>query len=91
MLLSLRLNMKEYRLIMQSITVEYKYQGKMDATAEFKISDEWLSANVIDPLRSADKVIVTCEVDTIDTEANLLCTAKINWQIKKWKTVKTTV
>ena len=89
MLLSLRLNMKQYRLIMQSMQVEYKYQGKMDATAEFVITDEWLSANVIDPLNTSDKVIVTCEVDTRDTEWNILGTARIYWQIKNWNKVKT--
>ena len=89
MLLSLKLNMKEYRLIMQSMQVEYKYQGKMDARAEFHASEEWLNDKILNPLKSQDKVIVECTVDTKDTEGNTLCTAKINWQIKNWKKVKT--
>ena len=89
LLLSFRMDMKKYRLIMQSMEVTYKYQGKMDAYAEFEISDGWLKEHVLDPLAVDEKVVVPCTIDTHDEKGNILCTAVINWQIKNWQKVKT--
>ena len=36
------LDMKKYRMILQRLEMNYLYQGKMDATAEFTISKKWL-------------------------------------------------
>jgi acyl-coenzyme A thioesterase PaaI-like protein len=52
------LDMKKYRIIMQRLEMNYHYQGKMDAVAEFIISKEWLEEKVILPLKSQEAVVV---------------------------------
>ncbi len=83
------LDIKKYRLIMQRLEMDYHYQGKMDAFAEFKISKEWLNENIINPLQTQEAVVVTCEVKIHDSKGNHLTTGKVFWQIKDWGRVKT--
>jgi len=85
------LDMNKYRIIMQRLEMDYHYQGKMDATAEFTISREWLEKNVINPLNTQEAVVVPCEVKIHDMNGNHLTTGKIFWQFKDWTKVKTKV
>ena len=84
-----RLDAKKYRLIMQRLEMDYHYQGKMDAFAEFSISEEWLAQHVYEPLKQHDAVVVVCEVKIHDAKNNHLTTGKVYWQIKDWQKVKT--
>jgi hypothetical protein len=88
-LLLSRLDINKYRLIMQRIEMDYHYQGKMDAHAEFKTSDAWFSEMIMDPLKSQEAVIVPCIVKIHDVKGNHLTTGKVFWQIKDWARVKT--
>ena len=90
-LLVSKLDAKKYRLIMQRLEMDYHYQGKMDATAEFSASPEWFEKNIYFPLRSNDAVVIPCEVRIHDTSGNHLTTGKVFWQIKNWSKVKTKV
>jgi acyl-coenzyme A thioesterase PaaI-like protein len=83
------LDMKKYRIIMQRMEMNYHYQGKMDATAEFVISKEWLEEKVMNPLQTQETVVVPCEVKIHDTQGNHLTTGTIFWQFKDWAKVKT--
>ncbi|MEQ1586655.1 MAG: DUF4442 domain-containing protein [Cyclobacteriaceae bacterium] len=83
------LDMKKYRIIMQRLEMNYHYQGKMDATAEFVISKEWLDEKVIDPLKTQETVVVPCEVKIHDIKGNHLTTGTVYWQFKDWAKVKT--
>ena len=83
------LDMKKYRIIMQRMEMNYHYQGKMDATAEFVISKEWLDNHVMKPLQTQESVVVPCEVKIHDTKGNHLTTGTIFWQFKEWTKVKT--
>ena len=85
------LDMKKYRIIMQRLEMDYHYQGKMDATAEFTISKQWLDDQVITPLKTQDAILVPCEVKIHDIKGNHLTTGKVFWQIKSWDKVKTKV
>lgn len=85
------LDMNKYRIIMQRIEMDYHYQGKMDATAEFTISKEWLEKNVIAPLSTQEAIVVPCEVKIHDIKGNHLTTGKVFWQFKDWAKVKTKV
>jgi hypothetical protein len=85
------LDMKKYRIIMQRLEMDYHYQGKMDATAEFTISKQWLEEQVINPLKTQEAVVVPCEVKIHDVKGNHLTTGKVFWQIKSWDKVKTKV
>lgn len=83
------LDMKKYRIIMQRLEMNYHYQGKMDATAEFAISKEWLDEKVINPLKTQEAVVVPCEVKIHDIKGNHLTTGMVYWQFKDWANVKT--
>ena len=88
LLLLNHLNPENYRLIMKSLNMEYHYQGKKSASATFELQDEWISKNVIEPLKSNDAVFVDCEVKVKDEDGNHLSTCKTQWQIKKWDKVR---
>jgi hypothetical protein len=88
-LLLSRLDMKKYRLIMKRIEMEYHYQGKMDAYAEFRTSDEWFQSEIIKPLLTEEAVVVPCEIKIHDVKGNHLTTGRVFWQIKDWSRVKT--
>ena len=88
-LLVSKLDAKKYRLIMQRLEMDYHYQGKMDATAEFSAPDSWLAEKVYEPLKLQDAVVVVCEVKIHDEKGNHLTTGHVHWQIKNWDKVKT--
>jgi len=88
-LLVSKLDAKKYRLIMQKLEMNYHYQGKMDAYAEFSISEEWMNSNIYTPLKSNEAVVVNCQVKIHDAQKNHLTTGNVYWQIKDWSKVKT--
>ena len=76
---------------MQRLEMEYHYQGKMDATAEFSVSEDWFAENIYNPLKGMDAVVVPCIVKIHDVQGNHLTTGKVFWQIKNWSKVRTKV
>jgi hypothetical protein len=88
-LLVAKLDGKKYRLIMQKLEMDYHYQGKMDAVAEFSISEDWLNSKIYTPLKAGEAVVVNCEVKIHDVKGNHLTTGHVYWQIKDWNKVKT--
>jgi acyl-coenzyme A thioesterase PaaI-like protein len=88
-LLVSKLDPKKFRLIMQKLEMNYHYQGKMDAYAEFTISQEWMETKIFGPLKSDDAVVVPCEIKIHDRQGNHLTTGNVYWQIKDWSKVKT--
>jgi acyl-coenzyme A thioesterase PaaI-like protein len=85
------LDPKKYRIIMQRLEMNYHYQGKMDATAEFSITKEWLQEKIVAPLQTQDSVVVPCEIKIHDSNGNHLTTGLVFWQFKDWSKVKTKV
>jgi len=83
------LGINRYRIIMQSIAVDYVYQGKKAGYARFEFTKEQLNQLVIDPLKKQEAVIFPCEIPIYDTDDNLLCTVTTNWQVKPWDKVRT--
>ena len=88
-LLISRLGMDKYRLILQKLEMEYHYQGKTDAVAEFIVDEEWLQQKIYLPLQTNEAVVIPCQVKIFDTKGNQLTTATAHWQLKDWKKVKT--
>lgn len=89
LLLLYKLGIKKYRIIMESIQVEYKYQGKSSGIATYAITDMELQKEVISPLENEGVVYKECTIEVKDQDDQLLCVAKTNWQIKSWDKVKT--
>ena len=90
-LLVSRLDPKKFRLIMQRLEMDYHYQGKMDATAEFTLSENWFQENIYAPLQASDAIVVPCEIRIRDVQGNHLTTGRVFWQIKDWSKVRTKV
>lgn len=90
-LLVSKLDPKKFRLIMQRLEMEYHYQGKMAATAEFSTSEKWFDENIYHALKMHDAVVVPCEIKIHDIKGNHLTTGKVFWQVKDWAKVKTKV
>lgn len=88
-LLLSRMDGSKYRMIMQRLEMDYHYQGKMDAFAEFSAGDGWLNEMILQPLRESDAVLVPCEIKIHDEQGNHLTTGKVYWQFKNWSKVKT--
>lgn len=89
LLLLSNLGFDKYRIIMQRLEMDYHFQGKRDAYAEFTISEEWLQAEIVRPLQTQEAVVVPCVVKITDSAGNHLTTGKVFWQLKDWKKVKT--
>jgi hypothetical protein len=90
-LLLTSLEPNKYRIILQSLNIEYHYQAKQSVRAKFGISEEWINENITNPLSQSDSAIVPCKIDITDTANNLISTATVNWQLKDWKKVRTRV
>lgn len=87
--LLLRLDPKEYRIILKNIQITYHYQAKTSVYAKFGISDHFFEAEIIAPLQKEEALFKEFTVDIYDEAKNHICTGLINWQIKSWKKVKT--
>jgi acyl-coenzyme A thioesterase PaaI-like protein len=86
-----KLGFDTYRIIMQRMEMDYHYQGKTDAFAEFSVTQDWLEEQIIQPLNQHDSIVVQCQLKTFDSQGKHLTTGTIHWQIKKWAKVKTKV
>jgi len=84
-----RLDARKYRLIMQKLEMDYHYQGKMDAIAEFTLQPGWMEGAIYEPLKEQEAVVVICEIRIHDAKGNHLTTGHVHWQIKDWTKVKT--
>jgi len=85
------LDFKQYRIIMKGLKMEYQFQGKSDALVQFTLSEQWITDNVVTPLEKNDSTEINCEVYVKDITDKNLCTGNIQWQIKRWDKVKTSV
>jgi hypothetical protein len=90
-LLIKKMGVKEYRIIMQKMEMEYFYQGKSDAFVEFEIKDAFIEQEIKTPLKNQDSIVLPFKVEVIDSQKNHLCTGTVYWQFKSWDKVKTKV
>lgn len=89
LLLLTKLGFEKYRIIMQRLEMDYHYQGKIDAFAEFSLTDDWIERFIKSPLETQESIVVKCEVKVNDSQGKHLTTGNVHWQIKKWANVKT--
>jgi len=61
----------------KKLEVDYLYQGKTNAFAEFRITDTWMAEKVINPLQTATSVEVVSEVAIVDEKGNQLTQAAL--------------
>jgi hypothetical protein len=78
-----------FRLIMKNISVTYHYQAKMDVITTQKLEKQLIEDKILTPLLSSDAVLFENTVEVYDLLTNHICTAVVQWQIKKWEKVRT--
>jgi hypothetical protein len=78
-----------FRLIMKNISVTYHYQAKMDVITTLKLDKHLVEEKIMTPLLSSDAVLFENTIEVYDLMTNHICTAVVQWQIKKWEKVKT--
>lgn len=81
---------ESYRLILQTIHVDYHYQGKTKLFARFGIDEQKLTEIKL-ALKENDAVVKEYSVTVYDTAENHICTGIITWQIKDWSKVSAKV
>lgn len=84
-----KIDPREYRIILKSISMEYHYQAKTDVSASFTIQPDWLNREILTPLKTTDKIFKELVVDVVDAHQQKVCTGRMVWQIKSWKHVNT--
>lgn len=87
--LLLKLDPKEYRIILKNINMTYHYQAKTNVHVTFALPQLMFEKEVLKPLENAEAIFKEFEIDVYDEQENHICTGLINWQIKSWKNVKT--
>ena len=80
-----------FRLIMKNINVTYHYQARMDVITTLKLDREWIDQKILTPLKTSDAVLFENTVEVFDLMSNHICTAVVQWQIKKWDAVRSKV
>ena len=79
----------EYRLIMKTLSVTYHFQAKEGVRARVGLDPAIVDEKIRVPLAHADAVLFENQADVYDLSGNHICTAIVNWQIKKWDKVRT--
>lgn len=77
----------DYRIIMKNISITYHYQAKMDVIANLVLDKDIVEKKILSPLRSGDAILFENTVEVNDLLRNHICTAIIQWQVKKWEKV----
>lgn len=87
--LLLKLDPKDYRIILKNINMTYHYQARKNVQARFRLAPDFFEQEIRIPLQQADAIFREFTIEIYDQEENHICTGLINWQIKSWKNVKT--
>ena len=88
-LLLMHLDPKSYRLIMSRLEVDYRFQAKQQIIATSKITADYLSRQVMEPLQNQDAVTIRMASDINDISGNEIAAAFTTWQVKRWDRVRT--
>jgi acyl-coenzyme A thioesterase PaaI-like protein len=87
--LLLKLDPKDYRIILKNINMTYHYQAKKNVRTTFSLPVDFFTKEILNPLQNAEAIFKEFAIDIYDEDQNHICTGLINWQIKSWKNVKT--
>ncbi len=86
-----RMDHGKYRLIMMGMQMDYHWQAKSKAYAEYIPSEAEVERHLLAPLRLNAVCLFTAEVLLRDDGGNTLATGRITWQLKPWGQVRTKV
>lgn len=86
-----RTDPKRVRIIMKSLAMEYHYQAKSGAYAEYVPPVDELETRVAGPLLAGHTVLYEADVQVCDNRGKHVATGRITWQMKPWDKVRTRV
>ncbi len=89
LLLLNKLDPASFRIIMQSLNMEYHYQAKSNVRAVFKLSEEQFNSSISEALKQEEVIYTKCVIELYDEVNNHVATGTTNWQIKPWNKVRT--
>ncbi len=81
----------QFRLILESLKIQYFYQAKTAVKCEMELTEDFIRQNILAPLNSQEAVFVEIPSKIYDVNGNLICETITRWQIKSWQKVKTKV
>lgn len=87
--LLIKLDPKQYRIILKNISITYHYQAMSTTSVTFQLDQQEIEQQILQPLQTEEKIFREFTVEAYDIENHHICTGVINWQIKAWKNVKT--
>lgn len=79
----------DLRIIMKDLKMAYHFQAKKNVSAVLHLTPQMLEQHVFTPLKTQDSVFYLMKVEVYDIDKNHICTAEVNWQLKKWDKVRT--
>jgi acyl-coenzyme A thioesterase PaaI-like protein len=80
---------KQYRLIMRTMHMEYRFQAKRTTTALCRKDQAMLVHEALGALLAGTSVDHTSTVELHDDVGNHIATGTITWQVKPWSSVRT--
>lgn len=86
--LMLKINPKQYRLLLRSIRMSYHYQAKSKVHISWGITEAEI-ATIVEALKSEDAITKIFIAKVYDLSGNHICTGEIEWQLKAWNKVAT--
>ena len=89
LLLMGHLQADQYRLIMRSLKMTYHYQAKKDCLAKAQIKPAVIREQIVEPLKTVEKVYFICTTELHDADGQHVATAETEWQVKRWDKVRT--
>ncbi|MBP8824598.1 MAG: DUF4442 domain-containing protein [Flavobacteriales bacterium] len=78
-----------YRIIMRALHMDYHWQAKAGAHAEYMLEAARVKALLLAPLEANGVVVHEAVVELRDDLGNHLATGRITWQVKRWDEVRT--
>lgn len=86
--LMLRIDPKQYRLLLKSIRMSYHYQARSKVHIHWGISEAEIRT-ILEALKSEASISKTFIAKVFDESGNHICTGEIEWQLKAWNKVAT--
>lgn len=73
----------EYRVLLQSMEIAYRFPGRRDAVADFVVDLAWLRNEIVPQVERGEGASIPLEVAVDDTGGHQLCSATLHWYVRR--------
>lgn len=88
--LMLQIDPRQYRLLLKTIHMTYHYQARSTVKIRWGITAAAIE-DIKQALNSSGAILKTFTAEVYDVAGNHICTGEIEWQLKAWNKVTTSV